>query len=92
MDWTAEQVVAGYAHQQQVERVLRGLKDGDRLGWNPIHHWTDRKIHIHAFYCMLGFYLPAGCASASETASADLSFEALIEELRQSIDSLRKSI
>jgi hypothetical protein len=44
---------------------------------------------------MLGFSLPAGCASASETASADLSFETLIEELRelrQSIDSLRKSI
>src|SRR6267143_7019999 len=29
LDWTAEQVVAGYAgQQQQVERVFRGLKDG----------------------------------------------------------------
>src|SRR2546430_483194 len=34
LDWTAEQVVAGYAGQQQVERVFRGLKDGEwlRLG------------------------------------------------------------
>jgi len=57
MDWTAEQVVAGYAGQQQVERVFRGLKDGDWLGWGPMHHWTDRKIRIHAFYCMLGISL-----------------------------------
>ncbi len=53
LDWTAEQVVAGYAGQQQVERVFRGLKDGEWLAWGPMHHWTDRKIRIHAFYCML---------------------------------------
>jgi hypothetical protein len=22
-----------------------------------MHHWTDRKIRIHAFYCMLGISL-----------------------------------
>src|SRR5206468_4553598 len=42
LDWTAEQVVAGYAGQQQVERVFRGLKDGEWLGWGPMHHWTDK--------------------------------------------------
>jgi transposase len=57
MDWTAEQVVVGYAGQQQVERVFRGLKDGEWLAWGPMHHWTDRKIRIHAFYCMLGISL-----------------------------------
>jgi transposase len=49
MDWTAEQVALGYSAQQDVERVFRGLKDGDWLGWGPMHHWTDRKIRIHAF-------------------------------------------
>ena len=34
-----------------------GLKDGEWLGWGPMYHWTDRKIHIHAFYCMLGISL-----------------------------------
>jgi transposase len=57
MDWTADQVVAAYGGQQQVEKVFRGLKDGDWLGWGPIHHWTDSKIRIHAFYCMLGISL-----------------------------------
>jgi len=57
MDWSAEQVAMGYSGQQEVERVFRGLKDGDWLGWGPMYHWTDRKIRIHAFYCMLGISL-----------------------------------
>ena len=57
LDWTAEQVVAGYSGQQQIERVFRGLKDGEWLGWGPMYHWTDSKIRIHAFYCMLGISL-----------------------------------
>jgi hypothetical protein len=32
MDWTAEPVAMGYSGQQEVERVFRGLKDGDWLG------------------------------------------------------------
>jgi hypothetical protein len=33
------------------------VKDGEWLAWGPMHHWTDRKIRIHAFYCMLGISL-----------------------------------
>lgn len=83
LDWTAEQVVAGYVGQQQVERVFRGLKDGDWLGWGPMYHWTDRKIRIHAFYCMLGISLLQVVHRQAKTAWADLSVEQLIEELRQ---------
>ena len=83
MDWTAEQVVAGYTGQQQVERVFRGLKDGDWLGWGPMYHWTDRKIRIHAFYCMLGISLLQDVHQQARVAWADLSMEKLIEELQQ---------
>ena len=83
MDWTAEQVVVGYAGQQQVERVFRGLKDGEWLGWGPMHHWTDRKIRIHAFYCMLGISLLHLVHRQAKTAWADLSLEKLLQELQQ---------
>jgi transposase len=83
MDWTAEQVVAGYAGQQQVERVFRGLKDGDWLGWSPMYHWTDRKIRIHAFYCMLGISLLQVVHRQAKAVWPDLSVEKLIEELQQ---------
>ena len=81
LDWSAEQVVAGYGGQQSIERVFRGLKGGDWLGWDPMHHWTDRKIRIHAFYCMLGISLLHSLHKQAQAAWADLSLEQLLEEL-----------
>jgi hypothetical protein len=46
MDGSTEQVVAGYAGQQSIERVFRGLKAGDWLGCDAMHHWTDRKRFV----------------------------------------------
>jgi transposase len=83
LDWSAEQVVAGYAGQQHIERVFRGLKDGDWLGWDPMYHWTDRKIRIHAFYCMLGISLLQYVHKQAQAGWADLSLEQLLEELEQ---------
>ena len=83
MTWTAEQVVAGYSGQQQIERVFRGLKEGDWLGWGPMYHWTDSKIRVHAFYCMLGISLLQYLHKKAQAAWAGLSMEQLLEELRQ---------
>jgi len=83
LDWTTEQVVAGYAGQQPVERVFRGLKEGDWLGWGPMYHWTDSKIRVHAFYCMLGISLLQYLHKRAQAAWPGLSMDQLLEELRQ---------
>jgi transposase len=83
MDWTAEQVVNGYSGQQQVEQVFRGLKDGDWLGWGPMYHWTDSKIRIHAFYCMLGISLLKYIHKQSQSAWPGLTMKQMLDELRQ---------
>jgi len=83
LDWSAEQVVAGYSRQQRIEQVFRGLKDGDWLGWGPMHHWTDSKIRIHAFYCMLGISLLQYLHRESQNVWPGLSMEQFMEELHQ---------
>ena len=82
-DWTAEQIVAGYSGQQQIEQVFRGLKDGDWLGWGPMYHWTDSKIRVHAFYCLLGISLLKYVHKQAQAAWPGLSMEQLLQELRQ---------
>lgn len=82
-DWTAEQVVSAYSGQQPIEQVFRGLKDGDWLGWGPMYHWTDQKIRVHAFYCMLGISLLQFLRRQAEAAWPGLSTEDLLEQLRQ---------
>ena len=83
MDWSAEQVVAGYSDQQQIEQVFRGLKDGNWLGWGPMYHWTDSKIRVHAFYCMLGISMLKYIHRQAQPAWPGLSMENLLHELRQ---------
>jgi transposase len=82
-EWTVEQVIEGYSGQQQIERVFRGLKDGQWLGWGPMHHWTDSKIRVHAFYCMLGISLLQYLHKRAEPVWPGLSMERLLEELGQ---------
>ena len=81
LDWTADQVVAGYSGQQRIEQVSRGLKDGDWLGWGPMHHWTGSKIRIHAFYCMLGVSLLQSIHRRAHSVWPGLSIDQLLTEL-----------
>lgn len=82
-DWTVEQVVAAYSGQQHVEQVFRGLKDGEWLGWGPMYHWTNQKIRVHAFCCMLGISLLQQVRRQAEAAWPGLSTEELLDQLRQ---------
>jgi hypothetical protein len=45
-------------------------------------HWTDRKIRIHAFYCMLGISLLQHLHKQAQSAWNGISMEQLVEELR----------
>jgi len=81
MDWTAEQVVAGYGGQQQIEKIFRGLKDGNWLDWGPMHHWTDSKIRVHGFYCMLGISLMNYLHAQAQKVCPQITVEQLKDEL-----------
>jgi hypothetical protein len=70
-------------NKQAIERVFRGLKDGEWLGWGPMYHWTDSRIRIHAFYCMLGISLPQYLHRESGKVWPGLSVEQFLKELRQ---------
>ena len=83
LDWTAAQVARAYSGQQHVERVFRGLKGGDWLGWGPLHHWTDSKIRVHAFYCLLGVSLLQYLHQQAQAVWPSLTMEGLKHELGQ---------
>lgn len=80
-DWSAAQVVQAYHGQQHVERVFRGLQGGHWLGWGPMHHWTDDKIRVHAFTCMLGVSLLQHVRQRADAAWPSLSMEELKQQL-----------
>ena len=56
-EWSDEEIMLAYRGQSEVEDVFRQTKDDDHLAVRPQYHWTDQKIHIHTFICLLGLLL-----------------------------------
>lgn len=56
-DWSDEQIVLAYRAQHHVEADFRRLKDPHYLTFRPAFHWTDQKLRVHAFYCVLALLM-----------------------------------
>ena len=52
-DWPVPDIVAAYRSQSDAEFGFRQLKDPHVVSFSPMHHWTDAKIRVHVFYCVL---------------------------------------
>ncbi len=52
-DWPAAEVIAAYRAQADAEAGFRQLKDRDVASFSPMFHWTEQKIRVHVFYCVL---------------------------------------
>jgi transposase len=51
--WSMSEVVTAYRSQWQVETGFRQLKDHHHIAVAPMFHWTDQKIAVHMFSCVL---------------------------------------
>jgi transposase len=56
-DRSDEQIVLGYRAQHHVEDDFRHLKNPRYLSFRPTFHWTDQKLRVHAFYCVLALMI-----------------------------------
>jgi len=55
--WSDEDIVRAYRGQHHVEEAFKRMKNPEFVSWRPLHHWTDQKIRVHAFYCVLALLL-----------------------------------
>lgn len=47
------EIISAYRSQWQVEADFRQMKDPHVVSFSPIFHWTEQKIRVHVFYCVL---------------------------------------
>ena len=52
-DWPVSEVIAAYRSQAIVESGFRQMKDTKVISFSPMYHWTDSKIRVHVFCCVL---------------------------------------
>ena len=56
-DWSTEEMILAYQGQSHVEAACRQLKDVDHVTVRPQYHWTDQKVRVHTFICLLAYLL-----------------------------------
>src|ERR1700674_5387530 len=56
-DWSTAQIIEAYRGQAKAESAFRDLKDPHMLATRPQFHWTDQKLHVHAFMCVTAYLL-----------------------------------
>jgi transposase len=66
-EWSIADVVAGYRSQSEVEADFRQMKDRLVVSFSPMFHWTDQKIRVHVFYCVLALMVARLMARESVT-------------------------
>jgi len=80
-DWTIAEVVAGYRSQNDVESGFRQLKDPHLVGFSPMFHWTDSKIRVHVFYCVLALAVAHLMRREAHRSGLNLSVRELLANL-----------
>ena len=56
-DWSTEEIITTYHGQSFIEQAFKNLKNPYHLAIRPQFHWTDQKIRVHYFICVLGYLL-----------------------------------
>jgi transposase len=55
--WTSREIISAFYGQSKIEHAFRDLKNPFHLALKPQHHWTDQKIKVHYFICVIGYLL-----------------------------------
>ena len=79
--WPIADVVAAYRSQSEAEFAFRQLKDPHVVSFSPMHHWTDSKIRVHLFTCVLALAVAHLMRRTAQRAGLQLSVRELLEHL-----------
>lgn len=79
--WSEEDIIAAYQGQSHVERVFKQIKNPYHHAVRPQFHWTDQKIKVHTFICLIGCLLSQILWKKVSEAGIKISPEMLLDEL-----------
>jgi transposase len=86
--WSNQEIVLAYRSQYHIEHAFRDMKHPHYLGWSPMFHWTDSKIRVHAFTCVLALTLTSLLQRTLHQKGIDLSMPRMYDLL----DGIRETL
>ena len=82
-DWSIAEVVGAYRSQHHVESDFRQMKDHEIVSFSPMFHWTDQKIRVHVFYCVLALTIAKLMAREVNQSGTEMSVREMLSSLAQ---------
>lgn len=80
-DMSAEAIITTYHALHKVEDAFKQMKDPHHVSFSPMYHWTDGKIRVHIFYCVLALILSSLLHRRLHGAGLTISPEEMHEQL-----------
>jgi transposase len=80
-EWSTAQIIRVYRGKAKIEDDFKRMKSPIMICIEPVFHWTDQKIRVHAFSCVLALMLLLLLKRKLLMAGVKLSLERVIEEL-----------
>jgi transposase len=80
-EWTTEEIIIGSRAQSKVEDAFKQMKNPHWVRFSPAFHWTDQKLRVHAFYCVLALTLSSLLAKRAAASGIRMTINALYREL-----------
>jgi len=77
------EIVADYRSQSEVEADFRQMKDPHVVSFSPMFHWTDHKIRVHVFYCVLALTVARLMVREADRHGMHMSVRELLDTLAQ---------
>lgn len=82
-EWSTAAIIEAFYDQAGIEHAFRDVKNPHHLALRPQFHWTDQKIRVHFFMCVLGYTLAAVLLrQARKKAGFAGSMDTLLDSLR----------
>ena len=79
--WSNEEIVLAYRGQAGIENCFKTMKNPHFVSWSPLFHWTEDKVRVHAFYCVVALTLASLLKRQLHHNGIELSIPAMIEAL-----------
>jgi len=80
-DWSTEQIILASRAQSCIEDAFKDMKNPHWVSFSPSFHWTDQKLRVHFFYCLIALTLSSLLVRKAHQAGNRLSIAALYEQL-----------
>ena len=79
--WSDQEIILASRAQHHVERAFKQMKNPHWVSFSPAFHWTDQKLRVHVFYCVLALLLSSLLQRKAAHGGHPLTIEQLLAEL-----------